>query len=140
MQTSSSQPLRHLLAVDDLSTESLQTLFTLADQYKDTPFQNTLKNKSICSVFFEPSTRTFCSFSLAAQRLGASVVTFTESVSSTSKGESLIDTIDTLTAMQFDALVIRHQNDTTADQLAEHCGDKIAIINAGTGICHHPSQ
>jgi aspartate carbamoyltransferase catalytic subunit len=93
---------------------------------------------TVTTVFFEPSTRTRLSFELAAARLGATVLTFDRETSSTTKGESLRDTILTLTAMGSDLLVIRHSLVDAAEMAAKWSG--LPVINGGTGRREHPTQ
>jgi aspartate carbamoyltransferase catalytic subunit len=97
-----------------------------------------LAGKVVVNLFFEPSTRTRTSFSLAARRLGADVLDFSSSGSSTSKGETFIDTAKNIEAMGIDVMVVRHSSSGAPHLLAEHvsCG----IINAGDGAHEHPTQ
>jgi aspartate carbamoyltransferase catalytic subunit len=91
----------------------------------------------VVNLFFEPSTRTRSSFELAARRLGANVLNFDISGASTSKGESLEDTLATLEAMQADAFIVRHKENGTPERLARHA-QRAAILNAGDGNAHQP--
>ncbi|NLY56552.1 MAG: aspartate carbamoyltransferase catalytic subunit [Firmicutes bacterium] len=97
-----------------------------------------LANRTIANLFFEPSTRTRFSFEMAAKRMGAHVLNFMESASSTTKGESLYDTVKTLEAMGFDAVVIRHKENGIVHSLASLVD--VPLINAGTGTTEHPTQ
>jgi len=99
-----------------------------------------LAGRTVLTLFFEPSTRTRTSFVLAAKRLGADNVNFDLSRSSTSKGESLLDTLHTLEAMGMDALVVRHNENGMPAYLAQHARSKVAVINAGDGTHAHPTQ
>jgi aspartate carbamoyltransferase catalytic subunit len=99
---------------------------------------NYLSGRTVVLGFFETSTRTRTSFELAARRLGAGVVNFTAASSSIQKGETLLDTIATLEAMQVDAFVIRHRESGATEQVARFT-DK-PVINAGDGMHEHPTQ
>ncbi len=102
--------------------------------------EQTLSRKTICNAFFESSTRTRCSFEIAAKRLGADVINFDAKISSTQKGESLLDTFTALSAMGIDAFVVRHSEVGTAQYLSENLPSSVAIINAGDGHHAHPTQ
>ena len=99
---------------------------------------DTLRGKMIVNLFFEASTRTRTSFEIAAKRLGADAVSITASGSSVSKGESLVDTLNTLAAMRPNAIVMRHAASGAPHFLARHL--PIPIINAGDGTHEHPTQ
>src|SRR5262249_3684450 len=99
---------------------------------------DTLRGKMIVNLFFEASTRTRTSFEIAAKRLGADAVSITASGSSVSKGESLVDTLNTLAAMHPDAIVMRHAASGAPHFLARHL--PTPIINAGDGTHEHPTQ
>lgn len=126
----------HLLTTHDADPEQLRALL---DQARDETFaHDALSGRAVATVFFEDSTRTRVSFSLAAQRLGARVVDWTSKGSSVSKGESLIDTFWTIESMGFDAVVIRHPESGAAELVANHA--RCAVINAGDGSHQHPTQ
>ena len=97
-----------------------------------------LQGFTICTAFFENSTRTRLSFELAARRMSADVVTFTAANSSTAKGESLKDTIETLEAMKIDAFIVRHGASGAAHQVSKWTQAK--VVNAGDGRRAHPTQ
>ena len=99
-----------------------------------------LRGKTVCNVFFENSTRTRTTFELAAQRLSADVITLNVSTSSTSKGETLFDTLRNLEAMAADMFVVRHADSGAAHFIAEHVCPDVAIINGGDGRHAHPTQ
>ena len=99
---------------------------------------DTLRGKMIVNLFYEASTRTRTSFEIAAKRLGADAVSITASGSSVSKGESLVDTLNTLAAMRPDAIVMRHAASGAPHFLARHLATP--IINAGDGTHEHPTQ
>src|SRR5690606_26706533 len=95
---------------------------------------------AVCTLFFEPSTRTRLSFQRAAQRLGADVLAFDASTSSTSKGETALDTLRNIEAMGVRGFIVRHREDGAAAHLAASAGSGTAIINAGDGRSAHPTQ
>jgi aspartate carbamoyltransferase catalytic subunit len=134
---------RHLLGLEELSREELLTYLDTAERFVDVVERKrkkraNLAGKVVVNLFFEPSTRTRTSFSLAARRLGADVLDFSSSGSSTSKGETFIDTAKNIEAMGIDVMVVRHSSSGAPHLLAEHvsCG----IINAGDGAHEHPTQ
>jgi aspartate carbamoyltransferase catalytic subunit len=134
---------RHLLGVADLSMDEITALLDLAEDYVAL---NQLREKKLAilrgrtqiNLFFEPSTRTQSSFELAGKRLGADVMNMSVKTSSVTKGETLLDTAQTLNAMHPDLLVIRHQHSGAAELLAQKVG--CAVINAGDGWHEHPTQ
>ena len=134
----------HLLSMDQLSaediTEILDTAGSLA-QVTDRPIKKlpTLRGRTVCNLFYEPSTRTRISFELAAKRLSADVINFSaDSKSAVAKGESLKDTAWTLEAMGVDAIVVRHSSSGAPHQLSRWV--KAKVINAGDGAHEHPTQ
>jgi aspartate carbamoyltransferase catalytic subunit len=131
---------RHLLGLEDLSRQELETILDSAESFFE-PSRRPRKNlagKVVVNLFFEPSTRTRTSFGLAARRLSADVLEFTPSSSSLSKGETFIDTAKNIEAMGIDLMVVRHSSSGAPHLLAQHlqCG----IINAGDGAHEHPTQ
>ena len=94
----------------------------------------------MCTLFFEPSTRTRSSFQLAAQRLGADVLNFDASTSSTTKGETALDTLKNIEAMGVHGFVVRHQDDGAVAALAADGAPGTALVNAGDGRSAHPTQ
>lgn len=99
-----------------------------------------LRGKVIVNMFYENSTRTRTSFELAGKYLSADTINFGVSTSSVKKGETLIDTAETLLAMGTDAVIIRHSSSGVCHQLARFFGDRVAVINAGDGYHEHPTQ
>src|SRR5690606_17271155 len=99
-----------------------------------------LVGTAICTLFFEPSTRTRLSFQRAAQRLGADVLAFDASTSSTSKGETALDTLRNIEAMGVRGFVVRHREDGEAAMLAAMAAPDTAVVNAGDGRSAHPTQ
>src|SRR5690554_6162038 len=137
--------LRHFLSLDGLPRELLTEILDTADSFlevgaravKKVPL---MRGMTVCNVFFENSTRTRTTFELAAKRLSADVITLNVSTSSTSKGETLTDTLRTLEAMAADMFVIRHAESGAAHFIAEHVSPNVAIINGGDGRHSHPTQ
>jgi len=131
-----------LLGIEGLTTAEIQALLDRAAIFK--PLQRTpqkldrLRGKTIINLFFENSTRTRTSFELAARRLGADMVSITAQASSVQKGESLLDTLNTLAAMRPDAIVMRHSASGAPHFLARYL--QTPIINAGDGTHEHPTQ
>lgn len=138
--------LRHLLTLEGLPRETLLQLLDRAGQIRDAAVgrvgnkRNVLAGTAVCNLFFEPSTRTRSSFQLAAQRLGADVLNFDASTSSTRKGESAIDTLRNLEAMGVRGFIVRHPDDGAVAELASLAGEGTALINAGDGRSAHPTQ
>jgi aspartate carbamoyltransferase catalytic subunit len=123
----------------------LDTLFQQATAFLDQPHQGfkrstALAGKIIANVFFEPSTRTRNTFEIAAKHLGAEVIHFNSEHSSVKKGESLIDTLQTLIAMGCHLLVIRHPVSGVLEDIAPQIEPRIGVINAGDGTHAHPTQ
>ncbi|MDB6163344.1 MAG: pyrB [Xanthomonadaceae bacterium] len=144
-QLDSSGRLRHLLTLDGLPPTVLSRLLDRAQQLHEdaqggTALRHVLAGKAVCTLFFEPSTRTRSSFHLAAVRLGADVLNFDASASSTTKGETAIDTFKTIEAMGVTGFVIRHQADGAVAALAEVANAGTTVINAGDGRKAHPTQ
>jgi len=135
--------LRHLLTLDGLGRERIVALLdraaALRDAYRRGNLPSLLERRTVMNLFFEASTRTRTSFELAARRLGAFVVNFDIANSSTSKGESLEDTLATLEAMDADAFVVRHKDNGTPARFAAHAR-RAAVLNAGDGNHAHPTQ
>lgn len=136
---------QHFLSVQHLTASQIHNLLDLAEQFLNAQDElifspALLKHKTIVNCFLENSTRTRCSFELAAHRLGAYVLNFDASVSSTNKGETLFDTIDYLRAMQADLFVIRHSQEGIPAKIAAHLNNSASVINAGDGCHEHPTQ
>ncbi len=134
---------RHLLDLESLSREEILLLLDTAERFKEATHDcrgklDLLQGTTVCNLFFENSTRTRTSFSLAAKRLGADVVEFSASSSSLSKGETFIDTALNIEAMNVDVVVVRHRTPGTPRLLAGRLGT--AVINAGDGPHEHPTQ
>lgn len=133
--------MRHLLTLENMPRADIVRLLDRAEDFCARSAQrDLLTGRTVLNLFFEPSTRTRTSFEIAAKRLGADVVNFDVSRSSTTKGESLLDTLHTLEAMRLDALIVRHDENGMPDYLAAHVNTNAAIINAGDGSHAHPTQ
>ena len=135
--------MKHLLSIDDLDVEHLTELLDLSEQFvavnqRDIPKVPALRGKVVASLFYEDSTRTRLSFETAAKRLSCDVMTFSVSQSSVKKGESLLDTVQTIEAMGIDAIVIRHPSAGAPHRVAEWTD--ASVINAGDGRHAHPTQ
>lgn len=132
-----------LLGIEELDRPEIESILDRAKYFQ--PIQNqsfrrldTLRGRMVVNLFYEASTRTRTSFEIAAKRLGADAVSITASGSSVSKGESLVDTLNTLAAMRADAIVMRHAASGAPHFLSRHL--ETPIINAGDGTHEHPTQ
>ncbi len=137
--------LRHLLTLEGLPREILVRLLDRAGQIRDAALGRTqrrcsLEGVTVCTLFFEPSTRTRSSFQIAAQRLGADVLNFDASTSSSRKGETALDTLKNLEAMGVRGFIVRHNEDGAAERLAVAAGEGTTVVNAGDGRSAHPTQ
>src|SRR5512139_2358123 len=133
-----------LLGIEHLERSEIEAILTRAKDYQplqDPSFKrlDVLRGRMIVNLFYEASTRTRTSFEIAAKRLGADAVSITASGSSVSKGESLVDTLNTLAAMRPDAIVMRHAASGAPHFLARYLPNT-PIINAGDGTHEHPTQ
>ncbi|MFA5940227.1 MAG: aspartate carbamoyltransferase catalytic subunit [Sinimarinibacterium sp.] len=145
LQLDSHGHLRHLLTLEGLNADLLTEILDTAEELDKTlrgPDKKLplLRGRTIVNLFFEPSTRTRTTFELAAKRLSADVLNLQVAASSTSKGETLFDTLKTLEAMQADMFVVRHEASGAAHFFAEHAAPGVAILNAGDGRHAHPTQ
>jgi aspartate carbamoyltransferase catalytic subunit len=137
--------LQHLLTIEGLGVGMLRHILDTAESFvsvserevKKVPL---LRGKSIFNLFFEPSTRTRTTFEIAAKRLSADVINLNINASSQSKGETVLDTVDNLAAMQADMFVVRHAQSGAAHFIAGHVSPHIHVINAGDGRHAHPTQ
>jgi aspartate carbamoyltransferase catalytic subunit len=137
--------LKHLLTTEGLPARILTQILDTADSFvpiaqRDVKKVPLLRGKSVFNLFFEPSTRTRTTFEIAAKRLSADVLNLNISTSSQSKGETLLDTVDNLAAMQADMFVVRHSQSGAAHLIARHVASHISVINAGDGQHAHPTQ
>ncbi|MCB9405365.1 MAG: aspartate carbamoyltransferase catalytic subunit [Phycicoccus sp.] len=134
---------RHLLSIADLDADLIRTLLDTATQMQDVQRREvkkipTLRGRTVINLFFEDSTRTRSSFEIAGKWMSADTINITGKGSSTSKGESLRDTVMTIDAMGVDALVMRHSASGAAHQVAGWVDAH--VINAGDGTHEHPTQ
>ena len=137
--------LRHLLTLRGLKKETLVELLDSAESYLSPegslPSRNAvLKGRTVANLFYEPSTRTRASFDLAGKRLGADVLNLDVNTSSRKKGESILDTIYTLEAMQVDIMVVRDASAGVPAYIARHVKDFVSVLNAGESDVSHPTQ
>ena len=135
--------MKHLRSIDELGLEGLTGLLQLTDHMAEinqrpVPKVPALRGRTVASLFFEDSTRTRLSFETAAKRLSADTLTFNVSTSSVNKGESLRDTVATITDMGVDAFVVRHKSVGIPWQISQWTS--ASIINAGDGAHQHPTQ
>ncbi|WP_455198872.1 aspartate carbamoyltransferase catalytic subunit, partial [Kaarinaea lacus] len=137
--------LRHLLTIEGLKRQQIIDILDTAESFISISDQKVrkvplLRGKTVVNLFFEASTRTLTTFELAAKRLSADVLKINVSTSSTVKGESLLDMLRNLEAMQCDMFVVRHSESGAAHLIAQHVAPHISVINAGDGRHAHPSQ
>jgi aspartate carbamoyltransferase catalytic subunit len=130
--------MTHLFTLSELSVTEITRLLDDAEQFRKGHFWRPLEPMFIANLFFEPSTRTKCSFEMAERKLGLHVIPFDADMSSVQKGETLYDTIRTLESIGVNAVVIRHWEDAYFESLRHSI--RIPIINAGDGCGHHPTQ
>jgi aspartate carbamoyltransferase catalytic subunit len=137
--------LRHLLSLKGIDATLLTELLDEAEAYLTPPGalparSQSLAGRTVGNLFFEPSTRTRASFDLAGRRLGADVLNLDVNTSSRKKGESILDTIHTLEAMQVDVMVVRDASDSVPAYIARHVEDHVSVLNAGESDVSHPTQ
>ena len=137
--------LRHLITLDGMARETLSALLDRAENYRRFPGQSAyegreLSGMTVANLFFEPSTRTRASFDLAGRRLGAHVINLETQSSSRVKGETMLDTIYTLEAMNTDVFVIRDSEAGMPEFLIDHVADHVSVISAGEAHVSHPTQ
>lgn len=137
--------LRHFLSIEGLSRRTILDILDTARSFisvgqreiKKVPLA---RGKTVVNLFFEPSTRTRTTFEIAAKRLSADVINLNIDVSSTAKGETMLDTVRNLEAMHTDLFVVRHRRSGAAHLIAAHVPAHVHIINAGDGSHAHPTQ
>jgi aspartate carbamoyltransferase catalytic subunit len=141
LQTDAEGVLHHLLTLDGMSRATMTRLLDRAQAFADgQAAPDALRGTAVCTLFFEPSTRTRLSFQRAAQNLGADVLNFDAATSSTTKGETARDTLKNIEAMGVRGFVIRHHEDGVLNELARHVDPQTRLINAGDGRSAHPTQ
>ncbi len=137
--------LRHFLTIDALPAETLVQILDTAESFIDFGLREIrkmplLRGKTVVNLFFEPSTRTRTTFEIAAKRLSADVINMSATRMSTTKGESILDTVRTLEAMHTDLFVVRDHASGTPHLIADHLPSHVRVINAGDGRHAHPTQ
>lgn len=141
LQVGAEGQLHHLLTLDGLPHATIVRLLDRAQEFADGAVAPaSLSGTAVCTLFFEPSTRTRLSFHRAAQRLHADVLNFDAATSSTTKGETALDTLKNIEAMGVRGFVIRHHQDGVLNELAKHVNAETRLINAGDGRSAHPTQ
>ena len=145
MQLTADGQLKHFLTVEGLPPLLLEDILKRAEQFVTVPNKQQkkaplLRGKTVMNLFFENSTRTRVTFDIAAQRLGADVINLDIRTSSASKGETLLDTIRNLEAMNADMFVVRHEHAGAAHFIARYCAPHVSVLNAGDGRHSHPTQ
>ena len=145
IQLDSNGRLKHFLTIEGLGSEILTGILDTAESFANVNEQRVkkvplLRGKTIVNLFFEASTRTRTTFELAAKRLSADILNINISTSATSKGESLLDTLQNLQAMLCDMFIVRHSDSGAAHFIAGHVAPHISVINAGDGRHAHPTQ
>ena len=145
LQFDSHGRLRHLLTTEGLPRQTILDILNTAESFisvgereiKKVPL---LRGKTVVNLFFEASTRTRTTFEIAAKRLSADVINLNPLASSTSKGETLLDTVRNLEAMHTELFVVRHRESGAAHLIATHVPEHVHIVNAGDGRHAHPTQ
>ena len=141
--------LQHLLTIEGLPREIIAAILAAAAPFTEVAEREVkklplLRGKSVFNLFFENSTRTRTTFEIAAKRLSADVINLNINTSSTTKGETLLDTVDNLAAMQADMFIVRHAASGAPFLIAQHLAatgrDHIRVVNAGDGRHAHPTQ
>jgi len=145
IQVDENGKLKHFLNIESLNRELINEILDTAESFSSVAEQAVkkvplLRGKTIANLFFEASTRTRTTFELAAKRLSADVLNINITASSTSKGESLLDTLRNLEAMNCDMFVVRHHLSGAAHFIAQHVSPHVSVINAGDGSHAHPTQ
>jgi aspartate carbamoyltransferase catalytic subunit len=144
-QTNANGQLRHLISLDSLERSQIDAIIERAREYltpigQPAPRDTVLRGCTVANLFFEPSTRTRASFELAAKRLSADVLNLDVNMSSRAKGESILDTIYTLEAMQVDVFVVRDAGTGVPAMIARHVAPHVSVLNAGESDVSHPTQ
>src|SRR5437868_4237921 len=144
-QLNANGELTHLLTLEGLPADVIRSILDTAEPFasiserevKKVPL---LRGKAVFNLFFENSTRTRTTFEIAAKRLSADVINLNINTSSTSKGETLLDTVDNLSAMHADMFIVRHASSGAPFLIARHVASHLHVINAGDGRHAHPTQ
>ncbi|PJK14154.1 aspartate carbamoyltransferase catalytic subunit [Lysobacteraceae bacterium NML07-0707] len=131
----------HLLSMQALDFDALTAILERAEALRHAgDCRSHLSGRAVCTLFFEPSTRTRLSFQRAAQRLGADILNFEAATSSATKGETALDTLKNIEAMGVSAFIIRAREDGLVAEFAQSAAPGTALINAGDGRSQHPTQ
>jgi aspartate carbamoyltransferase catalytic subunit len=148
-QLNANGELKHLLSIEGLPRDIITAILDTAEPFTEVAEREVkklplLRGKSVFNLFFENSTRTRTTFEIAAKRLSADVINLNVSTSSTNKGETLLDTVDNLVAMQADMFVVRHASSGAPYLIAQHLEStnrpNVHVVNAGDGRHAHPTQ
>jgi aspartate carbamoyltransferase catalytic subunit len=145
LQLNAAGRLRHLLTMQGLDRQHITELLDQSEEFLSATGEPVVRSDALCgktvaNLFFEPSTRTRASFDLAAKRLGADVLNLDVNTSSRKKGESILDMIYTLQAMQVDVFVVRDAQEGVPAYIARNVNDYVSILNAGESDSSHPTQ
>lgn len=145
IQLDSNGKLHHFLSIEGLNRNLLTEILDTAEHFTSVGNQAAkkvplLRGKTIANLFFEPSTRTRTTFDLAEKRLSADVLNININTSATTKGETLLDTLQNMIAMQIDMFVVRHAASGAAHFVAQNVPNHVSVINAGDGRHAHPTQ
>ena len=133
--------MKHLINIEKLSPEEINQICTRAQEFEKGIRKSNHLNAHIVNMFFENSTRTKMSFEMAINKLNASKYDFCAETSSLNKGEDLYDTINNLSAIGMNIVVLRHNDDNLINQLAsQKYYQEISFVNAGSGMNSHPTQ
>jgi len=129
---------QNLISINDLNLDQVKEIFQTAKLFKEKKYHDFLNNTTVLSIFFENSTRTRCSFEIAAKELGADVINFDVNSSSLKKGETIEETARTLNAMRPDFVLVRHNQSGFTKLMAQYL--EAHVINCGDGANEHPTQ
>jgi aspartate carbamoyltransferase catalytic subunit len=145
LQLTESGQLRHLLTLRGLGRDFISNLLDRSETYRHKPGTPPIRDKAldgrtVVNLFFEPSTRTRASFELAAKRMSAHVLNLDVNMSSRKKGESILDTIYTLQAMEADVFVVRDASAGIPEFIARKVRPNVSVLNAGEADVSHPTQ
>ena len=145
LQLTEDGKLKHFLSIEGLNKAILTDILDTAESFTSVTDRSIkkvpiLRGKTVANLFFEASTRTRATFELAAQSLPADILSLDIKTSSAVKGESLLDTLHNLEAMQIDMFIIRHQDSGSAHFFAQHVNPGVSVLNAGDGQHSHPTQ
>ena len=132
--------MNKISSIQKLEKDFVLELYNLTGSIKKSWPEISKQNKTVCLLFWEPSTRTKLSFEHAAKKLGFDVIDFSPSNSSLEKGESFEDTIKTILALKVDGLIVRHPETKISEKIVQMLPENVFFINAGDGNYAHPTQ